>query len=83
MHARNIDLKLPASWEFSGLAAGALAAGAFRLGAAATDADDRIMYDAATGALFFDADGLGGAAQVQFASVSAGLGITNAEFLVV
>ena len=37
--------------EFAGLAAGALAAGAFNTGAAATEADDRIIYNSTTGAL--------------------------------
>lgn len=44
---------------FKGLALGALAEGAFRLGSVALDADDRILYDADTGALFFDRDGSG------------------------
>ena len=46
---------------FTGIAVnGTLAAGAFRAGTAAGDADDRIVYDAATGNIFYDADGLGG-----------------------
>jgi Ca2+-binding RTX toxin-like protein len=68
---------------FTGLAAGALAAGAFATGAAAAQADDRIIYNAATGALLFDADGAGGAAAVQFATLGAGLALTSADFLVV
>jgi Ca2+-binding RTX toxin-like protein len=68
---------------FSGLAAGALAAPAFRIGAAAADATDRIIYDATNGRLYFDVDGLGGAAQIQFAKLSAGLALTAADFVVI
>ena len=55
---------------FSGLAAGALDGNAFlsAAGAAqAADADDRVIYNPTSGALYFDADGAGGAAAVQFA----------------
>ena len=38
---------------------GTLDAGAFRLGNAAIDADDRILYDVASGLLAYDADGSG------------------------
>ncbi len=69
---------------FVGLgAAGALAAGKFFIGAAAHDAGDRIIYDAATGALYFDTDGVGGASQIQFATLSAGLALTAADFVVI
>ncbi|MFJ5486731.1 hypothetical protein ACIKTA_03430 [Hansschlegelia beijingensis] len=53
---------------FVGLADGALAADAFYVGAAAHDADDRIIYDQASGSLFFDRDGIGATyAAVRFA----------------
>ena len=67
---------------FTGLADGVLDAGAFHAGATAADADDRIIYDSATGALYFDADGDGGGAAVQFATLAAGLGLTSADFIV-
>ena len=68
---------------FDGLALGTLAGDAFVIGTAAQDAQDRIVYDATTGALSFDVDGVGGAAAVRFATVSAGLALTNSDFLVV
>jgi Ca2+-binding RTX toxin-like protein len=68
---------------FTGLAAGALASGAFRVGAAAADADDRIVYDKATGALSFDRDGLGGEGAVKFAQLIAGTSLSAADFFVV
>jgi len=68
---------------FSGLAPGVLAAGAFHTGSAAADADDRIIYNSATGALMFDSDGTGAGAAVQFALLSAGLAMTASEFLVI
>lgn len=64
--------------------AGSFAApGALAIGAAASEADDRIIYNSATGALSYDADGTGAAAQVQFAQLSAGLSMTNMDFLIV
>ena len=68
---------------FTGLGLGVLAAGAFNTGTAATEADDRIIYDATTGVLLFDADGVGGAAGVEFAVLAGGLALTANEFLVI
>ena len=65
------------------LAAGPLPAGAFRNGAAAADGDDRIIYDSASGFLYYDADGLNGAAAKAFAKVTAGLALTEADFIVI
>jgi serralysin len=67
---------------FTTLALGTLAANAFVIGAAAADADDRIIYDPVTGALYYDADGNGGGAAVQFATLATGLALTNADFVV-
>jgi Ca2+-binding RTX toxin-like protein len=63
-------------------ATGTLAAGAFRIGAAALDADDRIIYNTTTGALIYDANGNAAGGAVQFALLSANLALTNADFLV-
>jgi Ca2+-binding RTX toxin-like protein len=68
---------------FTGLAPGALPAGAFVVGAAAVDADDRIIYNNATGALLFDADGVGGAAAVQFATLLGLPVIAASDFTVI
>jgi len=61
---------------------GTLGAAAFRQGAAAADASDRIVYDQATGQLFYDGDGSGAAAQILFATVAAGTALTSADFIV-
>ena len=67
---------------FTGLSAGALDADAFHVGAAAADAEDRIIYNSSTGALYFDADGTGAGAAIQFATLSAGLALTSSDFIV-
>ena len=67
---------------FAALATGNLGPGAFRIGSAAADADDRIIYDGATGALLYDADGSGSGAAVRFATLSTGLNLTEASFAV-
>ena len=59
---------------------GGLAANAFHVGAVAEDASQRIIYDSATGALFYDQDGDRSIAPVQFASLNAGLALTHEDF---
>ncbi|HEX8257135.1 MAG TPA: hypothetical protein VF589_05850, partial [Allosphingosinicella sp.] len=66
---------------FGGIPSGVLTAAAFRAGAAAQDDSDRIVYDAATGNIYYDADGLNGAAQILFAQVDAGTPLTRVDFL--
>jgi Ca2+-binding RTX toxin-like protein len=68
---------------FKGLANGWLTASAFRTGAAAVDAQDRIIYNKATGAISFDADGSGAGAAIHFASVTVGLALTSTDFFVI
>ncbi|PAX08010.1 beta strand repeat-containing protein [Sphingomonas lenta] len=61
----------------------AVAADRFVVGTAAGDADDRIIYDQATGRLFYDGDGNGAGAAVQFAQLAAGTVLTAASFVIV
>ncbi|EKU76998.1 MULTISPECIES: calcium-binding protein [Sphingobium] len=61
---------------------GSLAFGAFQTGSVATEADDRILYDAASGNIFYDADGSGAGAAVLFAQVTPGLTLSNFDFIV-
>jgi len=69
---------------FSGLAAtGTLGPNGFQAGSSALDASDRIIYDQSTGRIYYDADGLGGVAQVLFATVTPGTALTNADFKIV
>ncbi|MFI0849237.1 hypothetical protein [Mesorhizobium sp. IMUNJ 23232] len=69
---------------FTALSVGALDASAFKDNIlSARDADDKIIYNSNTGSLFYDADGLGGAVAVKFASLATGLALTAADFVVV
>ena len=64
-------------------ATGLLAAALFKnLSLAAIDADDRIIYDQATGTLSYDSDGSGAAAAVQFAVLTGSPVIDVADFFV-
>ena len=68
---------------FGALAEGGVNPGAFVLGTSAGDADDRILYDAATGALYYDADGNGAGAAVQFATLTGAPALTASDFVVI
>ena len=57
-----------------------LSAAAFQAGPTALEADDRILYDQASGQIFYDADGTGAAAAILFATVSAGTLLTHTDF---
>ncbi len=62
---------------------GALNANAFFAGTAAHDADDRIIYDQATGNLYYDADGNGAGAAVLFANLANHAVLTASDFQVI
>jgi hypothetical protein len=67
---------------FTTIAPGTLSSSAFRKGAAAADANDRIIYDKKTGALYFDPDGAGGAPQTQFAKLDPGTKLKARDFTI-
>jgi Ca2+-binding RTX toxin-like protein len=70
---------------FTGLLVGSLNAVNLASGngfTAAQDADDRIVFNQSTGDLYFDADGVGGAAAVQFALLSGVTSVSAADFII-
>ncbi len=64
-------------------ALGTLAGKAFHVGTHAGDHSDRIIYDDATGKLFYDDDGKNGVNQIQFAKLDKGLHLHATDFLVI
>jgi serralysin len=68
---------------FSAFANGPLAAERFVVGIAAQDANDNIIFNSGTGVIYYDSDGNGAAAPIQFAVVDAGLALTHLDFIVV
>jgi Ca2+-binding RTX toxin-like protein len=78
------DVIVLSSSSFTALDAGALDAAAFEAGdGVAHSAEARILYNQSTGALLYDADGVGGADAVQFAFVKPGLSLSATDFDVV
>jgi uncharacterized protein len=79
------DLMLLDSRVFTGMTAGLLNADAFLSGAgvtAATNAAHRIIHDTTTGKLYFDADGDGAGAAVEFAIIGADTPVFSTDFYV-
>jgi Ca2+-binding RTX toxin-like protein len=63
--------------------AGVLDASMFSLGTSATTSSQRFIYNDASGGLFFDADGIGGTAQVRLAQLVGNPTLTNDSFRIV
>ncbi|WP_052954961.1 calcium-binding protein [Microvirga vignae] len=61
---------------------GWLSGAAFRVGRAAADSTDRIIYNKETGALLYDQDGYGGYGAVKVAQLKAWLPVTKYDFYV-
>ena len=68
---------------FDVLAPGTLAAGAFYKGTTAHDGDDRIIYHAAGGKLYYDEDGLGGSSAVLIATLAQSPALAASDFEVI
>lgn len=68
---------------FSALGPGTLSAAAFIQAAAATSADQRVVYNSTTGVVSYDADGKGGGAAVAFAQLTPGQALAASDFVVV
>ena len=64
-------------------AGGTLASNKFFKGAAAHDADDRIIYDATAGTLTFDSNGNAAGRATVFTTIAKNLALTNADFVVI
>ena len=62
---------------------GELDGDAFTIGTSATTLLHRIIFDDATGELFYDRDGTGAGAAVKFAVLEPGLELSNADFTIV
>jgi Ca2+-binding RTX toxin-like protein len=60
-----------------------LSASRFTLGTKAQDQSDRFIYNRQTGALFFDKDGTGSAAQIQIATLVNKPVLSNADFSII
>ncbi len=65
-----------------GISRGTLRANEFTLGSSASTADHRLIYDNTSGALFFDADGVGGQQQVQVAILSGSPTLSHTDIAV-
>lgn len=87
-HAQGDKLLLSKA-DFTGFTqTGALTAGQFLAAAGATtaqDAEDRIIYDTSTGALYYDVDGAGGESAIQFATIQnhATAGLAYNDFAII
>ena len=67
---------------FATIPLGPLPASAFVNGTAAVTADQHLIYQQSTGNLYYDSDGVGGAAQVQIALLSTKPALTSQSFTI-
>jgi Ca2+-binding RTX toxin-like protein len=68
---------------FTAVSAASWSSADFRIGTATVNSSQNIIYNSASGGLFYDADGVGSAAAIQFATLSAGLALTHNDFLII
>ncbi|WP_414475149.1 hypothetical protein [Microvirga sp. M2] len=76
------DDTIDLGFAFTSPTNGSLSASEFRIGARAQDRNDYVIYDKSTGALYYDPDGNGAAAQIQIAKLAPNLNITPSDFYV-
>lgn len=81
--ASGLDQIQLSSAVFSGLELATLSATAFHAGTQAQNGDHRIIYDAASGSLYFDPDGNGAQAQVKFACLAPLTTIGAADIVII
>ncbi|MEH2215005.1 beta strand repeat-containing protein, partial [Nostoc sp.] len=83
-NATNEIIQVSAASFGGGLSIGTLETSQFTIGTSATAIAQRFIYNSATGGLFFDQDGsASGFTQVKFAQLSAGLSLTENNFVLV
>ncbi|PHM06729.1 calcium-binding protein [Nostoc sp. 'Peltigera malacea cyanobiont' DB3992] len=83
-NATNELIQVYATSFGGGLSKGSLQTSQFTIGTSATTTNQRFIYDFDTGALFFDQDGsASGFTQVKFTQLSAGLSLTEKNFVLV
>ena len=75
IHLENAVFTEVGSW-------GNMASSAFWTGTKAHDSSDRIIYDNASGNLYYDLDGTGSSAAVQFGKLAPNLKMTAADFFI-
>ncbi|MEE1656495.1 calcium-binding protein [Microvirga sp. CF3062] len=69
---------------FTALSGSKLSTSAFYIGAKAKDAGDQIIYNKASGALYYDADGTGtSAAAIKFATLDKNLKLSASDFIII
>lgn len=64
-------------------AGGALPSGTLHYGATAASANDHLLYDTATGSLYYDADGAGGAAAIKIATLTGKPMIVDSDIVII
>jgi Ca2+-binding RTX toxin-like protein len=76
----NDDLLVFSTTFDAGLVAGSVTSQMFLIGTAATSNEHRFIYNAGSGDLFYDSDGVGTNEQIKIASLGTNLSLTNNNF---
>lgn len=79
----HIALTRSAFAAFAGDPTGVLDPTAFAIGTTATTAGQHLVYNQITGILYYDADGLGGAAQIQIAQLAGLPNLSASDFILI